>query len=628
LTKNKGTDKRFLLQELIAHYLYQVRENLLKKNPCYLEHPHRLTCIFGRNGCPAMAMVDKTLSPKQTGFFVDSKQFHTICELVVAALEDGIPVDMMSYGGGENIPSNFVNVAYFDFDLKLTLPFYTDNKAFMDADDWVARMFGVFRRTLDDFVPTEQTEETTHVAWRQQFRCLVTVPSALRYYNNDEGEVWIKSGAHFRFFHDFDTGQGGPYFSTTQTMLAFHHHFVNALEKEYPGTKHGIDWRNAGCPQTMLAFHHHFVNALEKEYPGTKHGIDWRNAGCDVAPIKTGVLKIIGAQKQQEKKRIVACPTCFEHLATEYTKNLHGSKKKKTMLQQLLDAQDSPHLWGCSCANKTPDDLVPVRHHVYACFGATGQSLPEELGLCRSPSGHPTVRALTCYDVYVPQSRRHLKDKPGVLFLENRLNIQPDTCKINDDTDACGTRKQTRTKLCPKERVKGKAIQFSDEEQRKLTEAIATAFPWLNGGDQKDGDLRIAGVQEFGRSHQVRLCGKHIKQCRWKAIREKKTGVVAHSTNTTRVEIKNGMMYVKCWNEECKKYQRNCKYTPMDCQAILLRRIATLFNKDSPVSPFIRVVGTHAPISTIHRPKKKAKKRKKAPDDSAAFKRLFESPYG
>ena len=595
LTKNKGTDKRFLLQELIAHYLYQVRENLLKKNPCYLEHPHRLTCIFGRNGCPAMAMVDKTLSPKQTGFFVDSKQFHTICELVVAALEDGIPVDMMSYGGGENIPSNFVNVAYFDFDLKLTLPFYTNNKAFMEADDWVARMFGVFRRTLDDFVPTEQTEETTHVAWRQQFRCLVTVPSALRYYKNDEGEVWIKSGAHFRFFHDFDTGEGGPYFSTTQTMLAFHHHFVNALEKEYPGTKHGIDWRNAGC---------------------------------DVAPIKTGVLKIIGAQKQQEKKRIVACSICFEHLATEYTKNLHGSKKK-TMLQQLRDAQHSPHLWGCSCANKTPDDLVPVRHHVYACFGATGQSLPEELGLCRSPSGHPTVRALTCYDVYVPQSRRHLQDKPGVLFLENRLNIQPDTCKIKDDTDACGTRRRTRTLLHPKERVKGKAIQFSDEEQRKLTEAIVTAFPWLNGGDQKDGDLRIAGVQEFGRSHQVRLCGKHIKQCRWKGHREKMTGAVAHSNQNTYVEIKNGMMYVKCWNGECKKYQMTCKYTPMDCQAILIGRIATLFNKDSPVSPFIKVVGTttHAPRSTIHRPPPK-KIQKKARDGSAELKRLLDSPYG
>lgn len=593
LTKSKGTDKRFLLQELIAYYLYQVRQNLLKKNPCYLEHSHRLTCIFGRNGCPAMAMVDKTLSPKQTGFFVDANQFHTICELIVAALKDDVPVDMMSYGGGENIPPNFVNVAYFDFDLKLAVPFYTDNKAFMDADTWVARMFDVFRRTLDDFVPTEQKEDTTAAAWRQQFRCLVTVPSALRYYKNDEGEVWCKSGAHFRFFHDYDTGEGGPYFSTTQTMLAFHHHFVNALEKEYP------------C---------------------ARHGIDWRNAGCDVAPIKTGVLKIIGAQKQQEKKRIVACSICFEHLATEYTKNPHGSKK--TMLQQLREAQNSPHLWGCSCAKKTPDDLVSVRHQVYACLGADGQSLPEELELCRS-DGHPTVRALKCYDVYVPQARRVLQEKPGVLFLKNRLNIQPDTCKIKDDTDAFGTRKQTRTKLRPNKTIKGRAIQFSDEEHRKLADAIATAFPWLNGGDQKDGDLRISGVQEFGRSHQVRLCGKHIKQCRWKGHREKKTGAVAHSNQNTYVEIKNGMMYVKCWNEDCKKYQMTCKYTPRDCQGILLRPIATLFNKESPVSPFIKVVGTttHAPPSTMHRPPPK-KKAKKARHGSAAFKRLLDSPFG
>ena len=59
--KQETIHKTFLVQELIAHYLYPKKNGVFcAKSTCDSKHPHRLTCMSGWNGCPAMAQVDKT----------------------------------------------------------------------------------------------------------------------------------------------------------------------------------------------------------------------------------------------------------------------------------------------------------------------------------------------------------------------------------------------------------------------------------------------------------------------------------------------------------------------------------------------------------------------------------------
>lgn len=526
----KIQDRRFLLQDLIGCYLYGVKNTLKDSQTVTLkykktiptdDHPHKLTCMCGFRKSVVMSQVDATRSSKHTGLYVTPEQFKTVCRLTAAALQDNVPVDIMSWGGGEKIGLDACNVAFFDFDLKLKwgnqhMDLFTNPSTLFQG-----RIKDLFLEAVHDFVPTELLPDDA--PWRAHFKVLVTVPKTLRFYAKKEknGTLWCKTGAHYRCYHDEEL-RGGPFFPSLECMYAFRSHLAAKLEKEFP----------------------------QDEYK-----INWDEEGCDEAPMKNGVAKFIGAQKNKENDRIRGCKECFQ-AACEDTSD-------KSPVEKLRDAQAFPFMNDCACLKFRDKPLEPVVHHVVGCFNSHGQSLLLDRWV---ENGHPTADCLVYFDNYVAESLSDFQSSPEALVLTNKLGVDARKTirKVKDITDENGVRVQERSYVrLPKHMDAALPVHIDDHGRARLQTVIRRAFPYV--GD----DVTVREVLDKSFYYEVRLQGTGVKKCVWKGLREEAGCPLAHSNQntyiavckeTTKSGMRKGCMYHGCFNTECQQYVRKNGY--------------------------------------------------------------------